>query len=116
MEKANGLVWEVSFGEFLLVTLLLAGGAAWMTGRATARGWSPHWQLAIYLVLLTAATRFIHFALFSGTLLSPWYFVVDLLALFAIGFLGNRFTRSSQMATQYSFAFDRASPFSFRRR
>lgn len=116
MEKQYTFLWEVTFGEFLLVTILLAGGAAWMTGRATARTWSPYWQLVLYLVLLAAATRFIHFSLFNGTLLSAWYYLVDLVVLLAIGFLGNRFTRSAQMARQYGFAFERTTPFGFRRK
>ena len=116
MEKEYALLWEVSFSEFLLVTVILAGGAAWMTGRATARTWAPAWNLVIYLVLLTCATRFIHFALFDGSLLSGWYFLVDLVVLLTIGFLGNRFTRSGQMSRQYGFAYARSSPFGFRRK
>ena len=37
MEKANGIIWEVSAWEFVFVTVILAGGAAYLTGRATAR-------------------------------------------------------------------------------
>src|SRR5690606_40544825 len=52
----------------------LAGSAAYLTGRAMARTWQADLQLAVYIVLLAAATRFIHFALFKGTLLSLHYY------------------------------------------
>jgi hypothetical protein len=101
-------IWEVSFPEFLLVTVLLAGGAAYLTGRASARSWLPASHLIVYLVLLAGATRFIHYALFSGSLLTPWYFGIDFVVLLAIGFLGRQRTRAVQMATQYSFAYTRS--------
>lgn len=99
----QGLIWEVTAWEFVLVTVILGGGAAFLTGRATALSWLANHQLVIYLVLLTAATRFIHFALFHGTLISPWYFCVDLVVLLVIGFAGKYMTRSKQMQTQYGF-------------
>ncbi|MCT8988817.1 hypothetical protein NYR54_00700 [Chelativorans sp. SCAU2101] len=108
MEKANALFWEVSWWEFLLVTAILAGGAAYLTGRAVARAWQSNLQLVYYIILLAAATRFIHFALFRGTLLSLHYYVVDFGVLLVIAFLGNRITRARQMATQYSFLYARA--------
>ncbi|MEQ8295215.1 MAG: hypothetical protein RIB55_01890 [Nitratireductor sp.] len=116
MENENSLLWEVTFWEFLFVTVLLAGAAAYLTGRAAARTWLPKAQLAFYVLLLTAATRFIHFALFNGTLLSLQYFVVDLIVLLAIAFGGMRITRAYQMSTQYSFAFLRSGPFGWKQR
>lgn len=116
VEKQYSLLWEVTPAEFVFVTVILAGGAAYMTGRAAARGWMPKWQLVVYMVLLAAATRFIHFALFSGSLLSFYYYAIDLIVLLAIGFVGMRITRSSQMATQYRFAYDRNGPFGWKRR
>ena len=116
VEKELSWLWEVSFTEFLFVTLLLGGAAAWLTGRAMASTWQPNWLLAIYLAMLAAAVRFIHFALFHGTLLSPWYYVVDLIVLLIIGFTGKRFTRAGQMVRQYGFAFARAGPLAWTRR
>lgn len=103
MEHQNTLIWEVSFGEFLFVTVLLAGGAAYMTGRAMANVWNGIGQLMVYMVLLALATRFIHFALFEGTLLSLHYYIVDLIVLICIGLLGFRVTRGKQMVRQYGF-------------
>ena len=99
----GNLIWEVSFVEFLFVTVILGGGAAYLTGRAVALSWLANHQLVIYVVLLTAATRFIHFALFEGTLISLWYFCVDLIVLLVLGFIGKSVTRSKQIATQYGF-------------
>jgi hypothetical protein len=117
-------IWEVSLNDFLLVTVFLAGGAAWLTGRATARVWAPYWKLVLYIVLLTIAARFIHFSLFGGTFFLPFrnlgtaleFAVVDFVILMALASLGRQITRSRQMATQYGFLFDRTSPFSWRQR
>lgn len=116
MENANALLWEVSWWEFLLVTVILAGGAAYLTGRAVARAWQSNLQLVYYIILLAAATRFIHFALFGGTLLSPHYYLIDLVVLLVIAFLGSRITRARQMATQYSFLYASAGLLGWRAR
>lgn len=105
--QGNSWLWEVSLAEFLIVTIFLAGGAAYLTGRASARSWLPDYTLVIYLVLLACATRFIHYALFHGTLLSLWYFAVDLVVLLAFGFFGRYLTRARQMTTQYGFEYTR---------
>jgi hypothetical protein len=106
----------VSLGDFLLVTVFLGGGAAWLTGRAVAITWRSLWKLLLYVALLTCAVRFIHFALFGGTLLSPYFFLVDFVILLALANLGYRLTRTIQMVSQYSWLFERASPLSWRRR
>lgn len=116
MTHDNGLLWEVSIWEFLLVTVALAGAGAYLTGRSVARSWESDAQLAFYMVLLAAATRFIHFALFQGTLLSLHYYFVDLLVLLVLAFVGKRITRARQMSTQYSFDFDRKGPFTWARK
>lgn len=116
IEHANGPIWEVTFWEFLFVTVILAGGAAYLTGRANARSWGDDISLTVYMVLLAAATRFIHFALFSGTLLSAWYYVVDLIVLIVIAFVGKRITRAGQMERQYSFEYERRNAFAWGRK
>lgn len=116
MENQSTWLWEVTFFEFLLVTVALGGGAAWMTGRANARSWQSGWRLAFYVILLACAVRFIHFALFRGTLISPWYYTVDLAVLLALAFTARRWNRSHLMGRQYEFAFERPTPFNWRRR
>ena len=110
-----GLLWEeANFGVFILVTLFLGGGAAWLTGRALAQTWRPLILLALYLLLLTCAVRFIHYALFGGTLLSLHYFISDLIVLAILGWLGYRITRTGQMVGQYAWLYRRSTPVSWR--
>jgi len=92
---------EDSFGIFLLVTLILGGGAAWLAGRAIALTWRPRWQVVTYGFILGAAVRFIHHALFGGTFLSLHYFLVDSVFCIGLGLLGFRLARVRQMVTQY---------------
>ena len=92
---------EGSFGVFVLVTIILGGGAAALSGRAIATTWRPWWQVVAYSFLLGAAVRFIHFSLFGGTLLSAHYYLVDSAVCMAFGFLGFRAARAAQMVTQY---------------
>lgn len=113
MATEHGLIWEVSIWEFLFVTIILAGGAAYLTGRAVAVSWTSSVQLVVYIVLLTCATRFIHYALFDGSLLSLHYYIVDFVILLVIAFIGQRVTRTRQMATQYGFEYDRSGPFAW---
>jgi hypothetical protein len=107
---------EPSVWLFLLVTVILGGGAAWMTGRAIALTWRPAWQVGLYMLLLGAVVRFLHYALFHGTLLSPRYYLVDTVILVAIGFLAYRHTRARQMTTQYRWLYERTGPLSWRER
>lgn len=116
MQNEMTFLWEVTMWEFVFVTVILAGGAAFLTGRALARTWETDVKLVLYMVLLAAATRFIHFALFGGSLLSAWYYFVDLVVITAIAFLGKRMTRTRQMATQYSFDYERNGSFAWRRK
>lgn len=110
----ESLIWEESLGAFLLVSIAIGGGTAWMTGRAVALGWDPRWTLVAYVMLLGCAVRFIHYALFGGTLLSLHYYIVDIVCLLTIAGLAYVVTRAAQMGTQYRFAYLRAGPFGWR--
>ncbi len=68
---------EGSFGVFVLVSIVLGGGAALLAGRAIAETWRPWWQVIAYSFILGATVRFFHFSLFDGTLLSGHYYLVD---------------------------------------
>ena len=92
---------ENSFGVFLLVTLVLGGGTAWLSGRAIAQTWRPWWSVAAYMLVLGAVIRFFHFALFGGTLLSLHFYAVDTGIALLFGMAGFRVTRARQMARQY---------------
>jgi len=106
-----GVLWADSpYGlfTFALITLILGGAGAWATGRAMARTWRPMLMLAPYMVFLTAAVRFLHYALYGEPLLSPAFFVVAYVWTIALGALGYRTTRAAQMANQYSWAYERS--------
>ncbi len=94
---------EDSFGTFLLVSVILGGGCAWLAARAIAQTWRPWWHLVLYMLVLGVAVRFFHYALFGGTLSSLYYYVVDTAILIAIALAGYRNTRRQQMARQYGF-------------
>ena len=100
----------------IFVTVCLGGGAAWMAGRAIAQTWRPMWHVVAYMVLLGAAVRFIHFALFGADLIAPLSYAVDTLFLILVGCLGWRVMRTTQMVTQYYWLNERAGPFSWRAR
>ncbi|HEX4410099.1 MAG TPA: hypothetical protein VH206_15105 [Xanthobacteraceae bacterium] len=112
----QGPIAEEGFAIFLLVTVILGGGAAALSGRAIARTWRPWWQVAVYVLILGAAVRFIHFALFSGTLLSLHYYAVDSALCMIFGALGFRAARVTQMTSQYRWLNEANGPFRWRRK
>lgn len=109
-----GILWENSFWVFFFLTVLIAGGAAFATGRSLAQKWRSVMQPILYMLLLGAAVRFFHFALFEGTLLSLQYLVVDTVVLICISLLGYRLTRVGQMVSQYPWLYARSGPFAWR--
>jgi hypothetical protein len=111
----QGLLYETpSALPFLFVTVILGGAAAWATGRSCARTWRTPAVLFFYLALLGVAIRFIHFSVLGDTLVSPHYYLVDTIVLMVIGFFAYRYTRVSQMVTQYYWLHERAGPLSWR--
>ncbi len=99
---------EQTIWVFLIVTVVLGGGAAWMAGRAVATVWSRWWMVVVYCLLIGVGVRFIHFSLFGATLISPHYYAIDTAVALIFGFAGFRVTRTRQMARQYGFARDGA--------
>jgi hypothetical protein len=77
----HGILYEEALLAVLLRHLSLGGWAAWMTGRACAQTWRPYRALVGYLLLLGVAVRFIHHALFDGTMFSLQYYIVDTIIL-----------------------------------
>lgn len=92
---------ENSLGVFVLVTIILGGGAAALAGRAIAATWRPWWQVVVYGFILAGAVRFIHFSLYGGTFLSLHYYLIDSAFCVIFGFLGFRLARVAQMMAQY---------------
>jgi hypothetical protein len=109
MQPENALLWEVSISEFLIVTVVIGGGLAYMIGRSTALTWNGWGLTTFYTLLLTLAARFFHFSLFHGTFFLPfetagtalYYAVIDFVVLFAFAALGRQVTRARQLRGQY---------------
>ncbi len=101
---------------FLVLTVIIGGGAAFLAGRGLARGWKPLWRVFFYMALLSAAVRFFNYALFDGALLSPYYYLVTYAVLVACALLGFRMMRTTQMVTQYRWLYARTSPLTWRAR
>ncbi|MBX3536068.1 MAG: hypothetical protein KF735_00405 [Chelatococcus sp.] len=113
----QGILYEEpSFWLFVLVTCIMGGWTAWMTGRAIAKTWGNVAKCVGYLMILGLGVRFIHFALFDGTLLSIHYYIVDTIVVCIIGLAGYRYTRTRQMTTQYRWLYERTGAFSWRER
>jgi hypothetical protein len=113
----QGILYEESSAWlFLLVTCLLGGGAAWLTGRAYAMTWRSIPALVVALLLLGLAVRFVHHAMFEGTMFSLRYYLVDTFVLLVFGFASYFHQRALQMATQYYWLYTRSGPFSWRSR
>jgi hypothetical protein len=107
---------EGSLFVFALVSIVLGGSGAWLTGRAIAETWRPPWQVAVYALLLGAAVRFIHMALFDGTLLSLHYYAVDAAICIALGYAGFHAARAAQMARQYGWLIEKHGAMRWRRK
>jgi hypothetical protein len=113
----QGILYEEhSAWLFVLVTIVMGGAAAWQTGRSVAQTWRPFAILPLYIALLNLGVRFIHYALFEGTLLSPYYYAIDFVVLMITAAIGWRMRRAQQMRTQYSFAFTGTGPLSWKRK
>src|ERR1700755_440308 len=107
---------EETLLQIVLVTGVLGGGAAFLAGRAIAQTWRPFWHVLIYMAMLGAAVRFVHFALFEATLLSPASYAADTAYLLILGATAWRMTRAAQMATQYYWLYERTSLLTWRER
>jgi small-conductance mechanosensitive channel len=115
MIAMQGILYEEnSLLVFVFVTLILGGAGAWMTGRACASTWRPYPPLLVYLLILSLAVRFIHFALFAGTLVSLHYWLIDAVFVLVVGTVAYRYTRANQMISQYYWLYTKSGPFAWR--
>jgi hypothetical protein len=105
-----------SVGVFVGLTVIIAGGAAIMTGRALADGWKAPWQVVCAGFGLALADRFLVYALFEGDLLSPSGFLIDFAVLTALALLAYRVTLVRKMVNQYPWRYERTSLFKYRAR
>jgi EamA domain-containing membrane protein RarD len=101
---------------WICITLVLTGGASYMTGQAIARTWRPLWQVVAYSLLLAVASRFFVYALFDGNMLLASGYVIDAAVLMVIGLLAFRINQVQMMVNQYPWLYERAGPFGYRAR
>ena len=106
---------ENAWWIFVLLSVILGGGAAYVSGKAIAQTWRPYWHVPLYMVILAAAVRFCHFALFQEPLISLKSFAVDLLVALVAASFGYRLLRAGQMARQYAWLYRRRGLLSWRR-
>ena len=85
--RSAAMSWlsDDSLRVFLVLTVIIGGGAAFLAGRGLARSWKPFGRMFFYMVLLAAAVRFFHYALFDGELLSLYYYLVTYVVLLGGG-------------------------------
>jgi hypothetical protein len=99
---------------FILVTLVMGGAAGYSTGKAIAQTWRPGWHLIASALVLGVAVRFIHYALFGASFLTPHYYVIDSLLVLLAAFVGFRLTRAKQMTTRYRWLYEPSSAFTWK--
>ncbi|HUR42583.1 MAG TPA: hypothetical protein VMZ01_00640 [Aestuariivirga sp.] len=110
----SGIFVEDTLSVFLIMTVMIGGGAAFMAGRNLASRWRPAWMPVAFMIPLGLALRFFHYALFNGELLSLHYFITDTAVLVWATLLGYRLTMARQMVSQYPWAYERAGVLSWR--
>ncbi len=108
---ASGLIDFGPVGIFILVTVILGGGAAFLTGRAIAGTWRPWWQVGA-LHAGAGRGRPLHALrpVRRRPLLSLPDYLLDTAVCLIFGFWGFRATRARQMAEQYGWLYRRVGP------
>jgi hypothetical protein len=112
MEELLGTTLGVSF----IVTVVVMGFVAFMTGQALAGTWKSMWQVVLYCLLLGLGDRFLIFSLFEGELLSLSGYVIDSAVLVAISLFAYRLTQARKMTSQYPWIYERTGLLSWRNR
>lgn len=102
--------------DFVIVSLLMGGMAAFATGRALAATWRPSWHLVVSMLGLAAVVRFCHFALFEDTLLGAGGYLRDFAITLGAAWLGYRHVRVRQMLVQYAWLNEPAGPLRWKAR
>ena len=105
---------EFELAEFLGVTVLLFGGAAFLMGQALAETWRPLWQAVPYGLLLALGNHFIDAALFGGSWTSLAHYLLDAAVILTLAGLAHRATLARKMAAQYPWLYERRGLLSWR--
>jgi len=101
-------------GPYFAVTVVVLGGAAFLTGRALAQNWRPAWQILPAVALLAAADKFLLHALFGAELAGFVGLSIAAAILAAIAAVAYYFIRARRMVQQYPWLYERRGPFGWR--
>jgi hypothetical protein len=101
---------------FVIITVVMIGFAAYMTGQALANAWRRYGTLVGYCLLLGGASRFLNYALADGRLFSVSGYLCDVAALVLIGTFAFRLTRARRLVAQYPWIYERVGLFGWRER
>jgi uncharacterized protein DUF6867 len=116
MDWLASLYGKESLLQILFVTCMIGGGAAWIAGHTLADSWRSFSQTLFYLLLLGAAVRFAHFALFQADVFSLKAYLSDTAFLILAGGVSWRLSRVKRMVSQYRWLYERSGPFTWRER
>jgi hypothetical protein len=105
---------EQNWMVFLVLTIIMGGGAALMAGKSLATGWKPLLFVGLYMIPFTLGMRFLNFALFGAQLTSVQYFITHGLIFCAAAYLGYRMKRVAQMTNQYPWLYEKTGPLTWR--
>lgn len=95
-----------SVAEFVVMTVVLFGGAGFLMGQALAQTWRPSWHLYPYAFLMAVANRILAYALFSGDLAAVGPFVTDFVIVAGLAALAYRITQARTMTRQYPWLYE----------
>ncbi len=112
----ESLLGGVSLPVFIGLTVVLFGGAAFLTGQSMATAWRPAGKVVLYALLLGLGNRFLVYALFSGPLLSISGYIIDTAILMVFALAGYRVTKARKMVSQYPWLYERSGLFGWRER
>jgi hypothetical protein len=115
----QGLFFETDTTVRLVLrflVLLLGFWTAWRTGRAIAENWQGLPMVVVASLGLGFMMRFLHFSLFGGPFVSPFYYLLDVLLLAGFAFIGFQARRTSQMVDNYYWLYDRTSYLSWKKK
>lgn len=115
----QGLFFESDTGVryvLRLLVVLLGFWTAWRTGKAVAEGWQEYPTVVIYTLLLGVVMRFLHYALFQGPFISPFFYVIDVVLLLIFATAGFRVYMTRQMVSRYYWIYEKTSLFSWKKR
>jgi len=105
---------EISFWEFVGITGVLFGGAAFLMGQAIAETWRPMWQNVAYGFLLALGNHFLDAALFGGSWTNLVHYLLDAAVIIVIALFAYRLTLTHRMVAQYPWLYERVGLLSWR--